>query len=257
MSKSYKELVDIIKKLREPINGCPWDLKQNIRSLAPALLEESCECLDGVARDDSSNVAEELGDIIFTATLMSYILEQEKITTIDDILNSVNSKMISRHPHVFKDDSQKLDSSEEVLKQWDEIKVKKEGRVKKGLLDKIPSSLPSIHRAYEIQKKVEKVGFDWPSAEDIFKKIQEETEEVKAEIISNERDKLELEIGDLLFSVINLSRFLNIDPDMALNRTNNKFIHRFTKVEERMKNEKLDLKSENFKIMDEYWEQSK
>lgn len=253
---SYEELLETIKRLREPINGCPWDLKQNIKSLGPSLLEECCECLDGISRGDNKNIAEELGDIIFTSTLMSYIMEQEGFTTTDKIISDVNNKMIKRHPHVFSD-TDGINTSEEVLIQWEKIKEIKEGRVKKLLLDKIPKSMPPLEQSYEIQKKVEKKGFDWESIEHIFDKIVEETREVKEEITSNNMDNLELEIGDLLFSVVNLSRFLNIDPSRALSRTNAKFKKRFNYVEERMKEKDLELCKANFKTMDSLWDEAK
>lgn len=255
MSKFY-EMIDTIKALREPINGCPWDLKQNVKSLLPSLLEEVYELTDGVAQNDNENIVEELGDIIFTSSLISYIAQQEGISTIDNIIDGVNQKMISRHPHVFKN-NQKLNCSEEVLKQWEEIKVKKEGRSTNSLLERIPRSTPPIDMANEIQKKVAKVGFDWESTEGIFDKINEEVNEVKVEIESGDRDKLEEEIGDLLFSVINLSRFLDINPSIALNKTNNKFKKRFTYIEEEMKKLELPLSKDNFKIMDKLWDKSK
>lgn len=255
-NKSFNKLVKTVKKLREPINGCPWDLKQNIKSLAPSLLEECCEFIDGVNNNDIDNAKEELGDIFFTTALISYIIEQENNGSIDEILDNVTDKMIFRHPHVFTD-GKKLKNSKEVLEQWEEIKIKKEGRIQKGLLSKIPRSIPPLEKSYEIQKKVEKVGFDWKSVDDVFKKIVEETNEVKDELKSGNRDNLEQEIGDLLFSVVNLSRFLNIDPSVALNRTNKKFIDRFHKVETKMKDNNLELNKNNFEIMDKYWEESK
>lgn len=256
MSSSYKNLLDTVKALREPINGCPWDLKQNLKSLGPSLLEECCECLDGIALNDRKNIKEELGDIIFTSTLMSYILEQDGDTTVDEIISDVNSKMISRHPHVFSG-TKGINSSDEVLIQWEKIKETKEGRVKKRVLDKIPKSLPALEKSFEIQKKVEKRGFDWENIEHIFDKIVEETQEVRQELKEDNRDNLELEIGDLLFSVVNLARFLKIDPSVALGRTNSKFINRFNYVEDSMKKRGLELSSKNFKIMDSLWDEAK
>lgn len=254
--KSYEKLLKTIKTLREPITGCPWDLKQNIKSLGPALLEECCECIDGISLDDTENVKEELGDIIFTATLMSYIIEQEGDGTTSEIIDHVNEKMIRRHPHVFSN-NEDLITSEEVITQWEDIKVNIEGRTNKGLLDNIPKSLPPLDKANKIQKKVEKVGFDWEDIEDIFSKIDEEVLEVREEIAANNRDNLELEIGDLLFSVVNLSRFLKIDPSIALSRTNNKFSNRFKYIEENMNKKNLEICKDNFKIMDTLWEESK
>lgn len=256
MSKSYKALFETVKKLREPINGCPWDLKQNIKSLGPSLLEECCECLDGIALNDNKNVKEELGDIIFTSTLMAYILEQEGFTTVDDILTEVNNKMVTRHPHVFKGKGG-IKTSDDVLNQWDKIKETEEGRKVKKVLDNIPRSLPPLDKSFEIQKKVEKRGFDWENIEHIFDKIVEETQEVKEEIESQDMEKLEIEIGDLLFSVVNLARFLKINPSSALNRTNDKFINRFNFVEDNMNKQGLDLNKENFKVMDKLWDESK
>lgn len=255
-SKSFKRLIETVKALREPINGCPWDLKQNIKSLAPSLLEECCEFIDGVHNNDLNNIKEELGDIFFTTTLISYIIQQEDNGSVNEILDKVTNKMIFRHPHVFSD-GKKLKNSDEVLMQWEEIKVKKEGRLNNGYLSKIPKSIPPLEKSYEIQKKVKKVGFDWETVDDVFDKITEETLEVKEEIKSGSKDKLEQEIGDLLFSVVNLSRFLDIDPSVALSRTNNKFINRFHRVEEKMNMNNLEMEKSNFEAMDKYWEESK
>lgn len=255
MNDSYNKLLNTIKDLREPINGCPWDLKQNIKSLGPSLLEECCECLDGISSGDTENVKEELGDIIFTATLMSYILEQDGDGSTSEIIDHVNEKMIRRHPHVFSD--VKVSNSDEVITMWDDIKVKIEGRTQNGLLSNIPKSLTPLEKSNKIQKKVEKVGFDWEDIEDIFSKIDEEVIEVREEIKAKDRDKLELEIGDLLFSVVNLSRFLKIDPSIALGRTNKKFTNRFEYIEKRMSEENLELSPRNFKIMDRFWDEAK
>lgn len=256
INSRFEDLLSTVKKLRDPKNGCPWDLKQNISSLAPSLLEECCECLDGISVGDYDNVKEELGDVLFTTTLMSYILEQDGVTTTDEIIENVNQKMIRRHPHIFSDTTG-INSSEKVLEQWEDIKVKVEGRTQKGLLDRIPRSLPPLNKAYEIQKKVEQVGFDWENIEHIFDKIVEETIEVREEIKSKNTDKLEMEIGDLLFSVVNLSRYLKIDPSNALRRTNRKFENRFQYIEKKMSENNLELSKDNFKIMDGYWDESK
>lgn len=255
-SKSFSNLIDTIKKLRDPKTGCPWDIKQSIKSLAPSLLEECCECIDGASSGDIINVKEELGDIIFTATLMTYIIEQENHGSVDEIINAVNEKMIRRHPHVFSD-TKGVNTSEAVLEQWESIKTNIEGRKQESLLSKIPASLPAMEKSYEIQKKVAKVGFDWEEVSNIFLKITEETEEVKEEIETGDRDKMEEEIGDLLFSVINLARFLKINPSVALSRTNKKFIERFAFVESEMTKKEQKMSKENFQEMDQLWELSK
>jgi len=253
---SFKSLMNTIIRLRDPDNGCPWDIKQNIKTLAPAIFDECCELLDGVANSDYKNIEEELGDIFFTTSLISYVLEQEKKTTVENIINNVNNKMISRHPHVFNQ-GESLSTSDEVLIQWEKIKIEKEGRVKKHILDKIPESLPSLEKSLEIQKKVSKVGFDWDNIDDVFDKILEEIEEVKHEINHENTTNLEEEIGDLLFSVINLSRKLNINPSLALGRTNKKFTKRFNYVEKEMEKRNIPMSKEEFKLMDNLWEKSK
>lgn len=252
----YMKLLETVKALRDPVNGCPWDLKQNLKSLAPSILEECCECIDGINSNDLENVSEELGDIIFTATLMTYIMEQENNISVDSVISSVNNKMIRRHPHVFSN-TDNINTSDEVLQQWENIKINVEGRINKGLLDKIPNSLPPLEKSYEIQKKVEKVGFDWENVSDIFEKISEETIEVKNEIDSNCPEKIEEEIGDLLFSVINLARFLNVNPSSALAKTNKKFLKRFKFIENKMQSNNLNLCKENFRTMDKFWNESK
>lgn len=251
----FNTLINTVKSLREPETGCAWDLKQTASSLCPSLLEEVCECMDAAHSNDDENLKEELGDVVFTSLLISYIKEQEGAFSVDEVLKTASDKMIRRHPHVFGDAS--AETSDEVLTQWDRIKAEVEGRISERLLGKIPSSLPSLLKAWEIQKKAAKVGFDWPSVDQVWDKVHEEIDEVKQEIEDNNREKLEEEIGDLLFSVVNIARFLKVDPDRALTLTNRKFTDRFNKVEDKMKALGKEMSTENFELMDSLWEEVK
>lgn len=261
----FRELYDIIARLRGP-DGCPWDREQTPESLRAALLEEAYETVDAIDREADGDIREEIGDLYLVLTLVAYIFEQEERFTVAEVLEDLCLKLVRRHPHVFGDRADL--TSSEVVDQWRQIKVEVEGkRDKRSLMDGIPSSLPPLERSYKIQRKAAKVGFDWPDIGGVLDKIHEEAREV-AELTNAERDaakqlpsprraELEEEIGDLLFSVVNLSRYLGIDPSLALNRTNEKFARRFRAVEEGMARDGLELRAENLGRMDEIWNQSR
>jgi tetrapyrrole methylase family protein/MazG family protein len=259
-AEAFKALYDTIVKLRSP-EGCPWDREQSPPTMRGALIEETYECIEAIDENDSEHIKEELGDLFLLATMIAYMHEQEGKFTVADSLANVNEKLIRRHPHVFGD--VKVKDSAEVLDNWAAIKVRQEGRkAKDSILDEVSASLPPTDRAFKLQKKAAKAGFDWPDAEGVIAKIQEEMEEVKAEIAGDKepgqnRDGLEEELGDLLFSVINLCRFLKVEPSVALRRTNAKFTQRFRYVEKKMKESGYQLSKENINIMEEYWTQAK
>mgnify|MGYP006305425611 FL=1 len=259
----FRELYDIIARLRGP-DGCPWDKEQTPESLRSALLEEAYETVDAIDRGELEDVREEIGDLYLVLTLVAYIYEQAGSFTVAETLEHLSEKLIRRHPHVFGDSGQESDrlSSEEVVSQWQRIKVELEGkRPKKSIMDSVPSFLPPLERAYKIQRKAAKVGFDWPDVDGVLDKIHEEAREVaevvprpgdgSAESVSaDERRRLEMELGDLLFSVVNLSRYLGVDPSIALNQTNEKFQRRFRAVEDGMAASGLEMKHENLEAMD-------
>ncbi len=261
VSESFKELYDIITKLRGP-GGCPWDQEQTPSSLRGSLVEETYECLEAIAENDLDHVCEELGDLFLLVTMIAYMHEQEGKFTVSDALKKVSAKLIRRHPHVFAD--VKVRDSAHVLENWAAIKVNQEGRKPKdSVLDEVKGGFPPMDRAFKLQKKAAKVGFDWPDAQGVISKIKEELQEVtEAEnnIARNEQtDKTELEkeLGDLLFSVINLCRFHKIDPSAALHRTNVKFTERFKYVESKMKETGNEMIKENLEIMDKFWNEAK
>jgi tetrapyrrole methylase family protein/MazG family protein len=253
--KSFSKLLNVIITLRSP-EGCPWDKEQTLKSLIPNLFEETFECIDAIDAGDTDNTMEEIGDLYLLIVMLSYILEQTSTYKISDILENITEKLIRRHPHVFSD--VKVESVDEVLNLWQDIKVNVEGRKKKdSILDSIPMSYPPLERAYKIQKKVAKVGFDWSSSQDVLKKIQEELLELEEELISGNLKKAEIEMGDFLFSVANLSRYLGIDPTIALHKTNQKFTKRFKHVETGIRKMGKSLKDSTLEEMDRFWEEAK
>lgn len=261
----FREFFDIIVRLRGP-DGCPWDKAQTPESLRGAILEEAYETVDAIDRRESADIREEIGDLYLVLTLIAYIYEQEGTFSVSDVLRELSKKLIRRHPHVFgeRDDL----SSDEVVDQWQRIKVDVEGkREKKSRLDSVPSYLPPLERGYRMQRKAAKVGFDWPAVDGVLEKIHEEAREV-AELAGCERNcadslpedaraELEIEVGDLLFSVVNFSRYLGVDPSLALNRTNEKFARRFRSVEDGMARQGLAMSHENLEAMDSIWNENR
>jgi tetrapyrrole methylase family protein/MazG family protein len=276
-SEAFNKLYDIVAKLRSP-EGCPWDREQTPSSLRGALIEETYECLEAIDEDNASHIEEELGDLFLLATMLSFMHEQEGKFSVADVLSKISEKLVRRHPHVFGE--VKVKDSAEVLDNWAAIKVEQEGRKPKdSMLDEVSGGLPPMDRAYKLQKKAAKAGFDWQDTEGVIGKIKEELEEVCAALkiapmnntVKNTDAKdtaanntstmniaeVEKELGDLLFSVINLCRFLKIEPSIALNRTNSKFIDRFKYIEKKMKETGQEMKKENLNIMDAFWNEAK
>jgi tetrapyrrole methylase family protein/MazG family protein len=255
---AFKALYDTIVKLRAP-EGCKWDREQTPSTLRGALIEETYECLEAIDENDSVHIAEELGDLFLLATMISYMHEQDEKFTVSDVLQKVNEKLIRRHPHVFGDI--KVKDTSEILNNWEAIKIEQEGRKPKdSILDEVSSAIPPMDRSHALQKKASKAGFDWPDIKGVIEKIHEELEEVQSAINSDPpaiNNKIEEELGDLLFSVINLCRFLKTEPSVALRRTNSKFVERFKYVEKKMKETNQELKKENLELMDKYWEEAK
>ena len=249
---SFEDLVEIMRRLRAP-DGCPWDKVQTHESILEYLVEEAAEFIDAVKNRDDLNMCEEIGDVLLQVVFHAQMAKDREAFEIQDVLNSICKKMVFRHPHVFGEES--AETPEDVKVNWDKIKSeeKKSKGVDEGtsVLDGIPKSLPGLSYAKKAQKKAAKVGFDWVDPMDVFPKIQEEIAEVKEVLDSPE--KLEEEMGDLLFSVVNLSRKLNVDPEIALRGATEKFINRF-KCMEGMEPE---LKGKSLEELDELWDKAK
>ncbi len=265
---SFERLYNIIRTLRGP-NGCPWDKEQTPLTLKNALIEEAYETVEAINEKDSKHIMEELGDVLLVLMLTGYIEEQDNAFSVSDLVNSLSEKLIRRHPHVFGDS--KVNSTEEVLIQWDQIKAINETRgVPSSTLDTVPKYLPSMDRAFKLQKKAAKSGFDWQDYHDVIKKIREELDEVEDVLTQIEEDgtgmntvvgdkkrEIESELGDLLFASINLVRKTGIHPNEALSRTNSKFYSRFSYVEKMMKENNMEMTSSNLDEMERLWLKAK
>jgi tetrapyrrole methylase family protein/MazG family protein len=246
---AFKLLYDTVARLRAP-GGCPWDREQTPVSLRGDLIEETYECIEAINEQNPGHIQEELGDLFLMATMLSYMHEEKGLFSVADVLRTVSEKLVRRHPHVFGET--KVKDSAEVLNNWARIKVEQEGRKPKdSILDEVSAGLPPLDRAWKLQKKAAKAGFDWPNVEGVIEKVREELDEVIA------GDNVEEELGDLLFSVINLCRYLKVEPSTALHGTNGKFIKRFKYVEKKMREAGQEMKPENLALMDQYWEKAK
>ncbi|MFV9511725.1 nucleoside triphosphate pyrophosphohydrolase [Tepidibacillus sp. LV47] len=254
LHSQFFKLVEIIDQLRGP-NGCPWDRAQTHQSIRKNLIEETYELLETIDQLDMEHMQEELGDVLLQVMLHSQMASEEGFFHIYDVIKQLNDKLVRRHPHVFGDENAK--KAEEALVHWEKIKEKE--RKEKGIgknssvLDGIPKDLPEILKAYKLQSKAAKVGFDWTDIHHVYQKINEEIEEVK----QAKQDQLQGEIGDLLFAVINLSRFLKIDPEAALAMANRKFTKRFHYIEEQLKKKQLDIREVSLDMMDQLWNEAK
>lgn len=260
---AFERLYKIVQKLRSP-EGCPWDRKQTPLTMRQPLIEETFEAVDAISAGDANHTKEELGDVFLNASMIASIHEENDDFTIVQVMNDVCDKIIRRHPHVWKNSegSSSLvegsqNNADKVLEQWEQIKQKVEGRKKKSSLDEVSYGLPPLLRAYKIQKKAAKKGFDWKDAEGHWSKIQEEIAELKEASLTKTKDEIEKELGDVLFSVVNLARHLDVDPNLALASTNQKFMKRFAYVEEKMELSGEQMNPENLEIMDKFWDESK
>ena len=263
LEKAFLRFYDVVVRLRSP-GGCPWDLEQTPLSLRDDLIEETYECIEAIDEGEAAHVKEELGDIFLIVTMLAYMYEQEGLFTVTDVFELISDKLIRRHPHVFG--TTPVLNTREVLQNWAKIKVEQEGRKPKdSLLDEVSRGLPPLDRAWKFQKKAAKAGFDWPDAAGVIAKIKEELEEVEAVIANNaeagngpsDNTVLEEELGDLLFSAVNLCRFFDVEPSVALQRTNTKFSGRFRHVEKRMKETGQEMNAGNLNVMDQFWNEAK
>lgn len=246
--KAFERLLDIMDELREK---CPWDKKQTLESLRHLTIEETYELADAIVDNDLEELKGEIGDLMLHLVFYSKIASEKKAFDITDVLNGVCDKLVHRHPHIYGD--VEANDEEAVKANWEKLKLK-EG--KKSVLQGVPKSLPALIKASRIQEKVKGIGFDWDDSTQVFDKVYEELDELKVEV-DQKTDKVEGEFGDVLFSMINYARFVGVDPEMALERTNKKFIRRFQAMEETLMNEKKVFSDMNLKEMDVYWEKAK
>ena len=261
--EQFDRLVEIMAVLRSP-EGCPWDREQTIDSLKPFVLEETYEVLEAIDRHDHTALREELGDFLFEAVFLAQLESEAGHFTIADSLTSIADKLVRRHPHVFAraDGEPPLDTPDKVVTRWEEIKAKERGGAskKKTLLGGVPVTLPALLRAYEIGIRAKSVGFDWLRPVDVVEKIQEEVDEVRAAVANGaaaSRTQVEEEMGDLLFTIANLSRQLGIEPETALRKANDKFTRRFEAMEHAIEQAGRAMRDLDLEELDRYWQQAK
>ncbi len=245
----FEQYIKLIKKLRK---DCPWDKKQTLSSSRPYILDEAYELEEAIQEKNYDKITEELGDLLYTTMFVIRILEEQKKTSFKAIEKKTIKKLISRHPHIFG--NIKVKNAQEVLTNWERIKHKDE---KIPMLERIPKSLPALKRAQMIQERVARVGFDWEEKEDVYRKIIEEINELKYEIKKRNKRKIQEELGDLFFALVNLARHLKIDAELSLHLANKKFIDRFTKLEHTFHSRNKKLLDSTLTEMDKVWEEIK
>ena len=252
---TFNQLKEVIATLRGP-KGCPWDRKQTHETLRPYAIEEVYELIEAIDREDDDGIVEELGDVLLQVMLHSQIGEDNGYFTIDDVIAAITKKMIHRHPHVFGQTS--VHTVEDVHQNWEALKQMEKGKKERqSVLDGVAKSLPSLAKAFHLQKKAAKVGYDWDDVGDIWKKLSEELSEVKEAIQHKQWTDVEEEFGDVLFVLANLTRYYKIDPEIALNRANQKFTRRFSYIEKRLQELGKDIHHTSLEEMDKYWDEAK
>ncbi len=250
---NFDKLVNIMSTLRGE-KGCPWDKEQTRASLKPFLVEETYEVLEAIDEGDPEKIKEELGDLLFQIIFHCQIAKEQNEFDMNGVIEKITEKMTGRHPHVFGDAN--YETSEEVLKQWEERK-KEEGKNRESILEGIPKEMPSLLRAHRIQARAARVGFDWEKVKDVLKKLDEEVDEFKAALNRKDQYEIEDELGDIFFVLVNISRFVGVNPEDALRKTISKFISRFRYIEMRTAESGRRLSEMTLQEMDELWDEAK
>ena len=256
LTEEINNLLQTFKKLRDPSQGCPWDKEQDFKSIASCSIEEAYEVADAIEREDFNDLKEELGDLFFQIIFHSGMAEEKKLFNFEEVVKELNDKLIRRHPHVF-DKKQEMSASES-LEIWE--KEKKKEREKKNLIslmDDIPKNLPSLTRAKKIQKRAKSVGFDWQNESDVIRKIDEEIDELKRAKVSQKKEDISEEIGDLFFTLVNLSRHYNLEPEDIIIKANLKFEKRFRKMEDEANKTKVNLEDLEINELETLWQKIK
>ncbi|MDD3743825.1 MAG: nucleoside triphosphate pyrophosphohydrolase [Lentimicrobiaceae bacterium] len=246
---AFERLLTIMDDLRE---GCPWDRKQTLESLRYLTIEETYELSDAILDKDMDEIKKELGDLMLHLVFYSKIASEQQAFDITDVLNGISEKLIRRHPHIYGD--VKVKDARAVSENWEKIKL---GEGRKAVLEGVPKSLPAMVKAYRIQEKVRGVGFDWDNVGQVWEKVQEELGELQYEKLNGTHDNIEDEFGDLLFALINYARFIDVNPEDALERTNKKFIGRFNYIEQQVKEQNKDMHHMSLDELNELWDEAK
>ncbi len=249
-TETFDDLIAIVRRLR---TDCPWDREQTHASIAPLLIEEAYEVKESIAEENDAEFQKELGDILLHVVMHSVMAEEREAFTLEDVIRMIARKLVHRHPHVYGD--VQAEDTETVRRNWEQLKMT-EGRT--SIFEGMPKALPALQRAARVQEKASKVGFDWPDSSGVWEKVTEEVEEFRHEVTSGgSRERRDEEFGDLLFSLVNIARFLDIHPEEALQRTTNKFIRRFRHVEQRLQEEGTTFEETDLETMDRFWNEAK
>jgi MazG family protein len=255
-SHAIEALLEVMRRLRAPVGGCPWDIEQSFETIAPYTIEEAYEVSDAIERKDMSDLKEELGDLLFQVVFHACLAEEQGLFTFDDIAAGITQKLIRRHPHVFGETSAR--TAEEQTVAWEATKAEeRKAKSKPGLLDDVPIGLPALTRAAKLTKRAARVGFDWPDAAAVLEKLDEEVAELKVELEANDMRKARGELGDILFVLANLARKLEVEPEDALRLTNAKFVRRFGHIESELSARGQDLSAAGLEAMEALWIEAK
>ena len=251
------ELLQVMKDLRHPEDGCPWDIRQTSASIAPYTLDETHELLDAIERDDTENLKEELGDLLFNIVFHAQIADEKGQFSFDDVARGITDKMLRRHPHVFGEDRDREFSDETLSKQWQALKQQeKQGREPPSLGSDSASS-SAMYRARQIQQEAARFGFDWPDIRPVFDKLEEELAELKHAFDTGDKNAIGDELGDLMFVCINLARHAGVNAEMSLRGTNRKFLRRFAYVQQQMADAGIEMEQKQLEQMESFWQDSK
>lgn len=250
----FERLMEIMRRLRGP-GGCPWDAEQTHESLKRYLLEESYEVIEAIDAGSPVMLKEELGDLLLQPVFHAVIAEERGAFAMDDVLTAIADKLVSRHPHVFSD--QVIRTSDEQLENWERLKQKEKSNERKSALAGVPPHLPALMKAQKVTEKAARVGFDWSKVDEVFAKVMEELHELEETMISGDLERMEAELGDLLFALVNLGRFLSLDPEEALRKTIARFTRRFTHIEESLHTRGVSMKEASLEEMEQLWEEAK
>lgn len=257
MNTPIDRLNAIMARLRAPVGGCPWDVEQTFETIAPYTLEEAYEVADAIERKDWTELKSELGDLLFQVVFHARMAEEQGLFVFDDVANAIADKLERRHPHVFGDEAAKADGVAQKAR-WEDIKAaERKAKAQHGVLDDVPVGLPALARAAKLTKRAARVGFDWPSTDEVFDKLHEEVAELRAEIAAGDLDKAKGEIGDLLFVVANLARKLGVEPEDALRGSNAKFVRRFGFIEAELAKAGKTPEQSDLAEMDGLWDAAK
>ncbi len=251
------DLLQVMKDLRHPENGCPWDIRQTSASIAAHTLDETHELLDAIERDDTENLKEELGDLLFNIVFHARIAEEKGQFDFDDVAQGITDKMLRRHPHVFGKTRDQALSDETLSKQWQEMKIQEKSGREPSTLGNDSAANSAMYRAREIQKEAARFGFDWPDIRPVFDKLEEELAELKHAFDTGDKDAIGDELGDLMFVCVNLARHAGVNAEMSLRRTNQKFLRRFAYVQQRMAEAGIEMEQRQLEQMEDFWQASK